>query len=375
VANWRGEYFEGRDLAGRPALVRDDPDLYFDWGAGAPAPGLPVDNFSVRWTRDLNFSAGNYRFYAYVDDGVRLWIDGVLVIDQWRESTPTTHTADVALAEGKHTVVMEYFEATGNALAQLSWAPAQDYPDWKGEYFDNPGLNGAPVLVRNDVTLDFHWDGSPGPGVPEDNFSARWTRTLHFPGGTYAFTIIVDDGARLWVDDELLIDGWRSGAPDDFTGDIGLSDGPHTLRVEYFEFRYGAQIYLNWEALDDGADWEADYFDNEKLKGDSVLERDDGLIKFNWGDGSPGPGVPADNFSVRWRQDAEFWEGSYIFGVVVDDGVRLWVDDELVIDSWQVGGVRWLQGVCDLSHGTHRVKVEYFEHTGHAQIEVTWDRR
>jgi len=51
------------------------------------------------------------------------------------------------------------------------------------------------------------------------------------------------------------------------------------------------------------------------------------------------------------------------------------VDDELVIDSWQAGGVRWLQGVCDLSHGTHRVKVEYFEHTGHAQIEVTWDRR
>jgi hypothetical protein len=375
VTNWRGEYFANPDLAGNPDLVRDDLRINFEWGAGAPATGLPVDDFSVRWTRSLNLSADTYRFYAYVDDGVRLWIDGELVIDQWHDSSPTTYTADVVLAEGVHDLLMEYYDRTGDAVAQLAWEELKGYPDWKGEYFANPSLNGAPVLVRNDVAIDFDWSESPGPGVPADNFSARWTRSLYFPAYVYRFDILVDDGARLWVDDQLIIDGWRSGAPDDFSAEIGLSEGPHTLRLEYFEFRYGAQIYLNWTPVQDGPSWEAEYFDNHRLDGDPVLERDDGLINFMWGTGSPGPDVPADNFSVRWRQDVDFEGGDYIFNVCMDDGARLWVDGDLLIDSWQEGRVRFLQAGYHLRSGTHHVKVEYFERTGNAQIEVSWDRQ
>ena len=121
-----------------------------------------------------------------------------------------------------------------------------DYPDWKGEYYDNPNLSGAPVLVRNDVFIDFNWPESPGPGVPADNFSARWTRTQDIPADLYVFSLVVDDGARLWVDDRLLIDGWRSGRPEGYSAEIWLPEGTHTLRLEYFEFRYGAQLYLNW---------------------------------------------------------------------------------------------------------------------------------
>ncbi len=375
IINWRAEYFANRDLTGRPALVRDDPHINFDWGGGPPAGGLPVDDFSARWTRAPNFSAGTYRFYALVDDGARLWIDGNLVIDQWHDSAPTTYTADAYLDERKHNLVMEYCEHTGNAVAQLTWDRLEDYPGWKGEYFSNPGLNGAPVLVRNDANIDFSWADSPGPGVPGDNFSARWTRTYHFPGYVYRFDLIVDDGARLWVDDRLIIDGWRAGAPEDYTVELGLSEGPHTIKLEYFEFRYGAQIYLNWQPVQDGPTWEAEYFDNRRLDDDPVLERDDGLINFIWGTGSPGPDVPADNFSARWRQDVEFEGGTYIFSVWVDDGVRLWVDGGLLIDSWQEGRVRLIQAEHSLSHGTHYVKIEYFERSGHAQIEVSWGRK
>ena len=173
----------------------------------------------------------------------------------------------------------------------------------------------------------------------------------------------------------MIIDGWRSGAPDDFAAEIGLSDGTHTLRLEYFEFRYGAKIYLNWEVAQDGPDWEADYFDNNKLEGDEVLERDEGLINFNWGTGAPAPEVPADNFSVRWKQDADFEEGTYIFNLWMDDGARLWVDDVLLIDSWEQGRYRLKQASRYMSAGEHRIRVEYFEHTGHAQIEVGWDRQ
>jgi hypothetical protein len=246
ITDWHGQYFDNRDLAGKPALVRNDFQIDFDWGAGAPAPGLPVDNFSVRWTRDLNFSAATYRFYAYVDDGVRLWIDGKLVIDQWHDSVPTTYTTDLSLTEGQHNLRMEYYEHSGFALAQLTWEELKHYPDWRAEYFDNPSLAGAPVLVRNDVIIDFYWPEAPGPGVPADNFSARWTSTQDIPAGIYVFSLIVDDGARLWVDDRLIIDGWRTGPPEGFGIEVGLSDDPHTIRLEYFEFRYGAQVYLNW---------------------------------------------------------------------------------------------------------------------------------
>jgi uncharacterized protein YgiM (DUF1202 family) len=375
IAGWRGEYFANRDLAGRPALVRDDPNLNFDWGPNAPGPGLPDDNFSVRWTRDVTFSTGNYRFYAYVDDGVRLWIDGDLVIDQWHESTPTTYTADLNLADGAHTLRMEYYEHTGNAIAQLGWERATDYPDWRGEYFDNPGLNGTPVLVRNDANVDFYWSESPGPGVPADNFSVRWTRALYFPGGTYRFSLVVDDGARLWVDDQLVIDGWRSGAPKEFTAGLGLGEGNHTLRVEYFEFRYVAQVHLAIGVADEGGNWEADYFDNRKLDGDPVLERKDNFINFNWGTGSPGPEVPADNFSARWTQNIRFDGGTYLFSAWVDDGVRVWVDDILVLESWEVGRFRLKQAERHIGGGTHRVRVEYFENTGDARIELSWERQ
>ena len=246
VGGWRGEYFANRDLAGTPALVRVDPQIDFDWESGAPASGLPADNFSVRWTQDLNFSAATYRFYVYVDDGVRLWVDGALVIDQWHDSVPTNYTVDLVLAEGAHGVRMEYYERGGMAVAQLAWEALKDYPDWRGEYYDNPSLAGAPVLVRNDVTIDFYWPESPGPGVPADDFSARWTRTLDIPAGIYILSVLVDDGARLWVDDELIIDGWRAGPPKGFSAEIGLSDDPHTVRLEYFEFRYGAQLYLSY---------------------------------------------------------------------------------------------------------------------------------
>jgi uncharacterized protein YraI len=190
IYNWRGEYYNNRGLSGSPVMVRDDGSITFNWGTGSPAPGLPVDDFSVRWTRNVNFATDNYRFSMRVDDGGRLWIDGNLVIDEWHDSAASVYTADVGLSAGVHNLRMEYYEHAGDALAQLTWepVPVQTYPDWKGEYYSNRDLSGNPVLVRNDGAIDFDWGvGSPGSGLPVDNFSVRWTRVLDFSAGTYRF--------------------------------------------------------------------------------------------------------------------------------------------------------------------------------------------
>jgi PKD repeat protein len=376
INDWRGEYYNNPDLSGAPITVRNDASVKFDWGIGSPGPGVPADHFSARWSRSVSFPAGTYRFYVWVDDGVRLWIDGHLIIDQWHDSAATTYSASVPLADGVHSLRMEYYERSGGALAQLAWERLESYPDWKAEYYNNPNLGGAPIIVRNDFSVNFDWGtGSPDPGLPADDFSARWTRSVSFPAGAYRFYVRVDDGVRLWIDGNLVIDQWHDGAPTTYSADVNLTDGWHNLRIEYYERSGGALAQLAWERLDYYPDWKAEYYNNGKLQGSPVRVRNEAGIDYNWGLGSPAPGVPADNFSARWTRKVDFQGGTYVFSVWVDDGVRLWIDDALVIDSWKDSKSRLIQAERQISGGKHRVKVEYYEHSGVAQIEVTWQRK
>jgi len=125
------------------------------------------------------------------------------------------------------------------------------YPaTWRGEYFANRWLTEAPVLIRQDAAIDFNWGGgSPGPGVPSDNFSARWRRYVWFDAGTYRFTLGLDDGGRLWVDDHLLIEAWQDPQAATFQADVTLSQGYHRVRLEYYEAGGAAGVHLSWTAL------------------------------------------------------------------------------------------------------------------------------
>jgi hypothetical protein len=88
VTPFAAEYFSNRTLDGAPAIARDDPEIGFDWGAQSPDAAVPVDNFSARWTRTAHMEAGTYRFSVTGDDGIRLYLDGTLVIDGWGDHPP-----------------------------------------------------------------------------------------------------------------------------------------------------------------------------------------------------------------------------------------------------------------------------------------------
>ena len=248
--------------------------------------------------------------------------------------------------------------------------------EWRGEYFDNPHLSGAPVLVRNDSAILFGWGpDSPGPNVPTDGFSARWSRDVEFPAGTYRFRVLVDDGARLWVDDRVIVDRWRSGEPKSYTGEITLAKGPHRLRLEYFDDRFDAQVRLDWERLsNDYPEWKAEYFPNDRLKGDPFLVRNEAEIDYDWDEDAPAPGLPADEFSVRWTRQLDFEAGTYLVRVNVDDGVRVWFNDELIIDEWEDGRARTFEVERQVSEGRHNLKVEYYEDDNDAFIELDWQK-
>jgi hypothetical protein len=377
VEAWRGEYFANRDLVGQPVLVRYDREVNFSWSTGSPADAVPADGFSVRWTRTLPLQAGMYRFFARIDDGVRVWVDGQLLIDQWHSNPAVTYSAERSLGSGPHTVRIEYFEDQGFALVQFWWVRAGEFPDWRGAYFPNRDLLGSPAVVRNDASIDFDFGrGIPAPGLPADGFSVRWTRQMAVDPGVYRFRAFVDDGVRLFVDDVLVIDAWESGSAREVTGERELSAGSHFLRVEYFENTGVALVRVTWERVPvvSFPDWKGEYWDNRTLSGDAVLARNDESVSFDWGSGSPHPSVPDDNFSTRWTRTASFDAATYRFNVLVDDGARLWLDGRLIIDEWKDGSARQVSQEVAVALGTHHVRVEYYERSGDARILVWWEK-
>lgn len=123
----------------------------------------------------------------------------------------------------------------------------------KAEYFNNVELKGKPVLSRIDETVDFDWgEGSPDPEIQKDRFSARWTGTFTPPKtGKYRIGTTADDGSRLFLDNELIIDDWHDHAPQTHFKDVNLiANRPYSIKMEYYENLYQASAKLVWIAPD-----------------------------------------------------------------------------------------------------------------------------
>lgn len=117
----RAEYFAGYR---EPALVGVDAVVDFPWGADAPAGLDDVDRFSVRWTGRLRPPHdGTYTLITETDDGVRLWVDGELVIDDWNGHFVARNEAEVELSAGVEVDLrIDYFEIDLDASAKLLWS-------------------------------------------------------------------------------------------------------------------------------------------------------------------------------------------------------------------------------------------------------------
>jgi hypothetical protein len=187
--------------------------------------------------------------------------------------------------------------------------------------------------------------------------------------------LTVDDGARVYVDDQLIINEWHNGGARTVTAGRGITKGQHQLRVEYYEATGNAQVSLSWAVGYTG--WVGRYFNAPDLSGALVLKRDDANIDFNWGFASPAPEVNPDNFSVDWTRTVNFpVAGTYVFTAEVDDGVRLYIDGNPtpVFDNFSSSGSRVIVGNRALSAGNHALELQYAERTGEAKIKFTWSQ-
>jgi hypothetical protein len=372
---WYAEYFANRDLAGAPTVTRYENTLRFDWGGGSPGVDIPADNFSARWTQDAWFEAGTYRFSYRSDDGLRIWVDDTLVVDNWRDGQATWFSSDHFIPRGTHRVRVEYYEHAGGAAVEVVWNRIGGGDSWRGDYYANADLAGSPLLTRYDPAIDFDWGyGSPNPAIPTDNFSARWTHTLGFSAGTYRFYASCDDGVRVYVDGVRVIDAWfNQKLPNTRTGDITLGSGQHTVVVEYFERGGQASAHVWWNLLGSFSGWEGRYYDNPDLRGGPALIRDDATINFDWGEGAPASWMPSDNFSAVWTRQVNFDPGYYRLYVQSDDGARVWLDGALVMDYWRPMNFEQHYLNWTYLEGLHSLKVEYYERAGNARIHFWWE--
>ncbi|MBN1565340.1 MAG: SH3 domain-containing protein [Anaerolineae bacterium] len=269
-------------------------------------------------------------------------------------------------------------------------AEANAGTQWNAQYFNNTSLSGSPALQRIDDQINFNWgNGSPDAAINADGFSVRWTKTVNFStSGKWVFHIEADDSLNMWIDSTQIVAKWGAGGY--WTEDVtigALTAGDHDLKVEYKEETAGAQVKVWWEGPDGttttttgrtcSATWSAQYFNNGDLSGDPEITRTDTKIDFNWVDGSPDAAIGGDTFSARWTTTINFTEsGHWRFYAGADDGINIWVDVTQILDEWHTtpdGYRNYEANVYELTAGNHNVKVEYFEETGNAGVQVCWE--
>jgi len=202
ITDWKGEYFADPDVKEQPALVRNDKSINFDWGNDAPVPGLPNDNYSVRWSRKDRFENSDYLFTVSVEGGVRLWLDGRMLIDDWVVSGNRTLTAQSGIIKaGDHDLRVDYFKSGGVGRISVKWEPIAARAPVSVIAIPGPITVGQPVQFsgQRSTAADGHkivtyqWDFGDGSGSTEMNPVYTYSKAGDY---TVSLTVVDDLGQQ-----------------------------------------------------------------------------------------------------------------------------------------------------------------------------------
>jgi hypothetical protein len=324
----RAVYFDNVNLT-NPRVTRIDPVVNFDWGVGAPDPSIGPETFSVRWTGQVRAPAtGAFTFYTTTDDGVRLWVNGQLLIDRWIDQGSTEWSGVIALLNGaNYAIVMEYFDSGGGARAELRWS---------------------------------------GPSTPKELIPSSALFTL------------ADDCNGNNLPDECEIAGNdcnTNGTLDEC--ELALHDCNENGRLDDCDIATGTSQDCDIDGTPDECRMTGGlrgvYYDDAFLIA-PIFARTDSVVNFDWGNASPDPAIAPETFSVRWTGEVQApATGTFTFYTVTDDGVRLWVDGQLLVDDWTDHPPTERSGAIALQTGAwYAIAMEYYEGGGGALAQLRW---
>jgi hypothetical protein len=271
----KGDYFDDVNMSDL-LVTHVHEAVKFMWGdTEKPDPLVQPGTYSVRWTGQVEARATEaVTFYTMSDDGVRMFIDDKLVIDNWNDHGVTENAVTMNVVAGqKYNVRLEYYQNGGSAQIKLQWAsrcfaredipveqlyqsytgtvcnPPQDGKGMglKGDYYNKPDFTDLQTTHAAEA-VDFDFGANkPDPALGADNFSIRWTGQVEpNESGPTRFQMLSDDGARVWVDGQLLIDNWMDHNTSD-SGVLNLVAGKkYNVRVDYREDAGLAVAKLRW---------------------------------------------------------------------------------------------------------------------------------
>lgn len=266
-AGARGLYYNGIGVSGVP-VERFDNNIDFNWGATNPIAGIGADNFSVRWFSQVTPpSSAPYTFCVRADDGVRLWVNGELLVNDWIDTAAKERCGSITLtAQQTYSLQLDYYERAGEASVQLLWSapglakqvvPASalgccsDRGGIAGRLYNgrDPGTQqGAGVGSRQ---INYNWGtGAARSGSATDNFNIKWSGSFSpKTSDTYTFYVTADDGVRLRINGTTIIDQWTDQPATTYRGTAVLTAGRDaTIELDYYENGGDAVIKLEWEA-------------------------------------------------------------------------------------------------------------------------------
>lgn len=142
--SFKADYFNNQTLTGTPAYSTNTTSINYNWGTGSPAAGVSADRFSAKYTGSFSFDGSTYKFNATSDDGVRVYLDGQVIIDAWKDQAPTAYSVSKTPTAGNHTVTVEYYENGFGATLSVNWAKVSPIT----------GSKALPCGIYGDVNAD-----------------------------------------------------------------------------------------------------------------------------------------------------------------------------------------------------------------------------
>ena len=408
-----------------------------NYGTGEPSKGSLGSGANNNWAGRFDTflkaasGAGSYQFQLLAQSAGHLLLsfDGGMTYTEEIPFTAGTGTSPAITLTANQVVAarVEFYDYNSNGEAILSWKVpgatnyvtipvASFYADAAGtqqpvtgavtgSYWTDTAFIGYPFFADYQTQINYNkGSGEPGDSWPSTiaGFSASWDSYIAPPAtGNYVFSLQAQTQARVYINGALAVDGWTvpgSAATAITSAAIPLTLGARVpIHVDFASGSTGAFIYLQWEtpitsntfvtmpnsvffrnAATSQQGLLATYYQNTTQTPPffyQVAENNNPELNYNYGAGSPAPGLASTSFTARWTgQVLPQYSEPYYFTVKSDDGARLWVNGQLVINKWQSQSTTEnVSPPINLQAGVfYDIKVEYLQLTGNAEVHLNW---